>query len=927
VIGKTIGPYQVVAKLGEGGMGEVYRAHDTRLGRDVALKILPDAFARDAERLARFRREAQVLASLNHPNIAQIHGLEDSDGTHALVMELVEGPTLADRIAQGPMPVDEVLPIAKQIAQALEAAHQQGIIHRDLKPANIKLKGAWGPTPTRLPDGRLEPTLSASDVAGCTVKVLDFGLAKAATPTPEGPGLRTDLANSPTITSPAMTEIGMILGTAPYMAPEQAKGRAVDKRADIWAFGAVLYEMLTGQRAFAAADVSDTLAAVLRADVRFEALPDETPARVRQVLAACLQRDPTQRVHDIADARLALDGAFETVAPTPTGTAPTPRRMLLAVGAAGVVGGGLLALAAVWWSAHTRPPATAPVERVSLVAPANRPVNLGWYPGRSLALSPDGTKLVYVAATTDAPAGQSALALRSLDSREVRDLPGTAGARQPFFSPDGRWVAFFTLDGGLKKVSLAGGNPLTVADGINGSQWGSGVWLDDGTIVFGVFSSSGLRRVSADGGTVATLITPPENSSYFLPALVPSTPAVLFTTFRNMATARIEALRLDTGERHVVVDNGWNPVVLGGASLLFQRADTAVVAPFDVRSLTITGPAVPFTEDVRSDSPQGVFPLAEWAASRRGAVAYLPAEAEPPATLGLVSRDGTFQPLGVPPGAIRYPRVAPDGHAVAFIEGPFADSHVRVYDLTRGSTTTRGQEDAILGPAVWRPGTGALAVGGRKGDVAGVYLDDPDGSEHLILRPPPGQPPVLVKNIAWSPDGTELAYTTQTGSQFDIWILTPGGEPASTPLVHTTAAEYSPAFSPDGHWLAYQSDQSGRFEVYVRRYPQGEAVPVSVAGGRSPVWQRDGRQLFFAGPQDRLWTVSVTPDHTSLRLGTPVALFDLATILPSGERVSYDPHPDRNNGVPYDVLPDGRFAMVRSSVQSTAASEIVLMRH
>jgi len=899
-----IGAYEINEQLGVGGMGEVYRATDTRLKRDVAIKVLPTLVAQDAERLARFQREAEVLAQLNHPNIAAIHGLEESDGIKALVMELVEGPTLADRIAQGAIPVDDALPIVKQIAEALEAAHEQGIIHRDLKPANIKIR----------PDG--------------TVKVLDFGLARAIEPT----GVSASSINasmSPTITTPAMTQAGMILGTAAYMSPEQARGKRVDRRADIWAFGCVLYEMLTGVRAFEGEDVSDTLGNVLKVEPNWNALPDTVPPLVRGVLRACLQKNAKQRLDSAQDARLALDGAFETSSPNTAPPVASPRpSVVFGVAAAGLVVGAAIAGAAVWQMAG-RARVPAGVERLSVTTPAKRPVGIFGTPSRALALSPDGAQLVYVTNRQDEPAGQQRrfLALRSLATREVHDLPGTARAAQPFFSPDGQWVAFFTAAdetgvGDLKKISLGGGTPVTVARNINGSQWAFGVWLDDGTIVFGGITT-GLRRVSADGGAVTdltTLDTARGETSHRTPVVVPSAGAVLFTSdIGSDSTRRIDAVTPDTGERRVVAENAWGPLVIGGAYLLLHRQDTTLIAPFDARRLTLAGPAVPLAEAVRPDNANRSFPLLELAVSRNGTLAYLPAS-ETNSALGLVGRDGTFEPLGVPPGAIGYPRVAPDGQHVAFVEGQ-EQPEVRVYDRTRGSTTRVGQLDAVFGPAVWRADGRSLAVEGRKGDTKGVFLEGLDGSERLLVPTPAG---ASVRNIAWSPDGAQLAYTVQTGAQHDVWTLTLAGDPTSAPLLNKPASEYSPAFSPDGRWLAYTSDESGRNEVYVQPYPRGERLPVSVQGGVSPVWRRDGRELFFAGPDDKMLAVSVTPAGASLQLGKPMPLFDRAVTGPTGDRAVYDV--GNNAGIGYDVLPDGRFVMVRSPDQLTAR-EIVIVRN
>ncbi|HXV61387.1 MAG TPA: protein kinase, partial [Vicinamibacteria bacterium] len=467
--GAKLAHYEIVSSIGRGGMGEVYRARDTKLGRDVAIKVLPEELAGDPERVARFEREAKLLASLNHPNIASIYGFEDGDDVKALALELVEGPTLAERIAEGPLPVEEVVTLADQVAKALVAGHEAGVIHRDLKPANIKLKE----------DG--------------TVKVLDYGLAKAI----EGERSRrsdSELSQSPTITRQG-TEMGVILGTAPYMSPEQAKGKPVDRRTDVWAFGAVVYEMLTGHRAFPGQDVSETLAWVLAKEPAWEDLPRETPPALRQVLRLCLTKDANLRVRDMADVRLAISGAFGTSPVDQVDAHATPRaRALPAAGVAAIAGAVIAALTLTWGDRTATAPA-GPTTRSSVMVPETRAIpDRMCFPCRILAISPDGMEIAYTGVNPDLPPGerdaQFQLQLRSLTTLDVRDLPGTSGATQPFFSPDGKWIAFFTGTGELAKISLAGGNPITLVEELEGSRWGSGVWMQDGTIVFATSPTS-----------------------------------------------------------------------------------------------------------------------------------------------------------------------------------------------------------------------------------------------------------------------------------------------------------------------------------------------------------------------------------------------------------------------------------------------------
>ena len=563
-----LGPYEIAAQIGVGGMGEVYRARDTKLQRDVAIKILPEAVAHDSERLARFDREARTLASLNHPNIGQIHGLEESDGIKALVMELVEGPTLADRIAQGPIPLDEALPIAKQIAEALEAAHEQGIIHRDLKPANVKVR----------PDG--------------IVKVLDFGLAKALEPVSAG---STAATTSPTITSPAMmTRVGVILGTAAYMSPEQARGRPVDKRSDVWAFGCVLYEMLTGARAFAGDDVSDTLAAVLRGEPDWRVLPTETPASIRRLLRRCLEKDRKRRLSDAADARLEIEEAlttpmFETsAAPAPGWQGGWRRGALIAAAALAV--GGVAAGGAVWTAIR---PAPARVTRTVIQTSGATALTINPRASGSLAITPDGSRLVYTAA--------SQLVVRRLDRFDSEALTGLGSPTQPFISPDGQWIGFFE---GLvvKKVAIGGGPAVTVFKDNNPSgSRGGATWGTDGTIVYAGSIGDGLKRVAAAGGGEAEILTTPDRERgevrHSWPSFLPGGRALLFTIFYAVRGPGIAVLNLETGAKTVLL-SGLRARYLPSGHLVFGTENTLRAVAFDLERLTVAGEPVPVVSPV-----------------------------------------------------------------------------------------------------------------------------------------------------------------------------------------------------------------------------------------------------------------------------------------------------------------------------------------
>jgi Tol biopolymer transport system component/tRNA A-37 threonylcarbamoyl transferase component Bud32 len=909
--GTHVGPYEVLDAIGAGGMGEVYRARDSKLHRDVALKILPAPLAGDPDRLARFRREAQLLASLNHPHIAQIHGFEDSGQTHALVMELVQGPTLADVIAgrraassgRQALEWEEALHVARQIADALEAAHECGIVHRDLKPANVKLQFA-------------EET---ADLKTCRVKVLDFGLAKAI----DAPDAARNPWDSPTMTSPTVTGVGTLLGTATYMSPEQARGRAADRRADVWAFGVVLYEMLTGRPPFAGDDVSDTLANVLKRDPDWRALPADVPPRVTQVVRLCLEKRVSDRLADVQDVRLALGGAFDAPPSSPVSSAAYGRCGLgVLVGAvSGAVVAALIA-GVLWWWRGPAAPAAAPISRLSIVPPPDRPLVIGGDPTRSLALSPDGSEIVYVASVPDssqAGARQRQLVVRALASRTVRDIPGTTNATQPFFSPDGQWVGFFTSLGELEKVSLAGGNPITLATGINGSTWSFGVWMRDGTIVFS--AASALLRVPAEGGAVSALAArdpgQPGPALISSPTQTASGRTILFSVRNGFAqgTSRIDAIRLDSGTRVQVLEDAGSPFVTSdGRHLLFARGGASLVAPFDEATLRVTGPAVPLVDDIQRAGPP------ELAIADTGTLAYVAGNHETDA-IGLVSRDGAFRPLAIPRGDYGQPRVSPDGRTLAFTAVTAKRSEVHLFDIARGRLATlpaSGAESALA----WSPDSQSLAVTTETPTATGIALADLAGGVRLLLKGGGN----LLRNASFSPDGTRLAYTLQQGSPLDIWMLTLGDPPSSAPFLNGAAAEHSPRFSPDGRWLAYVSNESGRAQVYIRRYPQGPRFVVSIDGGQGPVWRRDGRELFFEGVSNglpKLMSVAVTPaGDAALRLAPPVPILDLRTADADGEVEQYEPSRS-STGAEYDVLPDGtRFVMLR---RAESPREIVIV--
>jgi len=878
--GTRIGVYDVTAAIGEGGMGQVYRARDTKLDRDVAIKILPEAFADDSDRVARFQREARTLAALNHPNIAGIYGLEESAGVTALVMELVDGEDLSDKIRSGAghrasgtgMPLDEALPIAKQIADALEAAHEQGIVHRDLKPANIKVRA----------DG--------------TVKVLDFGLAKAMETGGgnRGSGSGGTLANSPTMTSPAMTMQGVILGTAAYMSPEQAKGRAVDRRADIWAFGVVLHEMLTGARLFEAEDISETLAAVLTREISLTALPATTPPRLRALLRDCLVRDPRQRLRDIGEARRVLDaiiaGASDdavamSTAPAARSGSAAGRVLPWVIAAASTLVAGAVLLWVPW---RAQAPADRPLMRlevdlgdsVSLPSPTSS--------GASIAISPDGRWLAYTSGTP------AMLFVRRLDQPTATELAGTQGATQPFFSPDGKSVGFVT-GRGLARISVDGGlvTPLGDFTSVRGAAW-----TDDGSIF--VAGDQKLLRIHADGGTPQTIAEPRDGELGLLgPEPLPGSRALLVGADNPgpVDKSTIDLITLADGQRKTLVQGGASPRYLatadGAGHLVYLQGATLFAIPFDVTTLSTLGTAVQVAEDVAHDRLTGA---GQFAVSRTGTFVYRKAVGDASAlmTLHWLDTSGSRQPLGAAAGLYRDMKVSPDGSRVALTLADGTGQDVLVYD-TRRDTTTR----LTFGGVVYRfprwSADGRHIVVSAAGK--GMLQIRADGGS----RPEPLTPSTSLRfPAAISPDGKWLAYSEEArlsivGLEQRDGVLRAG---APAPFEsEATVAQRAASFSPDGRWLAFESEQSGTREVYVRRFPSpssgnGGQWLVSTGGGIAPRWSRNGRDLLYQSG-DQIMAVRYTTSGDAFvaekprvwiaRLGGPDALWD---VTPDATRIA-----------------------------------------
>ena len=880
--GSTLGSYSVTAKIGEGGMGEVYQARDTKLDRDVALKVLPEAFTADPDRLARFEREAKVLASLNHPNIGSIYGLEEAEGVRALVLELVEGQTLADRIKQGPIPLDEALPIAKQIADALEAAHERGVIHRDLKPANVKVKD----------DG--------------TVKVLDFGLAKAFQPDAGDPST----SMSPTISlTAAATQMGMVIGTAAYMSPEQAKGKVADKRADIWAFGVVLLEMLTGHRVFSGETVSETLAAVMMKEPEWDRLPADLPSKLSNLLRRCLEKDPRERVRDIGDVRLAMEGAFETAVSAPSEPTVAPKvqvwqRPIPAASAALVVA--IVSGLAVWSLNPDTVAAPQLLKRYVIGAPDDVILG-GTGRGNHLAVSPDGGHLVYIAG------GQ--LYLRPMDQLTATPLPGTDGPYHPFFSPDGRWVVFFG-ETTLKKVLHSGGSPLTVTD-VGHTNYRGATWAPDDTIIFG--TADGLMRVAASEGTPAALTTVDIEAGdvgHRWPEMLPGGNALLFTIMREggLATARIAVLSLDTGDWRIVLDEeGYNARYAPTGHVVYIRAGMLMAVPFDLDRLELTGTPVPILDGIQVRGAGA----ADFAFSRDGALVYITGNARiggvNSRTLVWVDRQGREEAVAAEPRGYREFTLSPDGTRVAVRVADVDNEDVWIYDLERETSTRLTFDPADDRFPVWTPDGERVAFGSPLSWKAA------DGTGEVEpLAESPNQFPQ-----AFSPDGTALVFE-ETTAGFDLGVLTLEGERGSTLVLQTEFDERNAALSPDGRWIAYQSNESGVDEVYVRPFPDVETGrwQVSSDGGAWPLWGPEGRELFYGGRQGMM-AVAVDTEPT-FSPGTPERLFGTAGVYASSQTAVGR---GRRQAA---VSPDGeRFLMLRlgiagSDSPATAQINVVL---
>ena len=850
-------------------MGEVYRATDTKLKRQVAIKILPEAFAADADRVARFQREATTLASLNHPNIGGIHGLEEANGVTALVMELVEGEDLAQHIARGVIPIEEALTIACQIANALEAAHEQGIIHRDLKPANIKVR----------PDGK--------------VKVLDFGLAKAI----EATGSRANVSASPTITTPAMTQAGIILGTVAYMSPEQARGTTVDHRTDVWAFGCVLYEMLAGRQAFPNCEtVSDTIAGILKGEPDWKALPSGIPAKIRSLLERCLRKDVRRRIHDIADARIEIEEARGEPEPAGVATAPpiASRRRAYRAWMLGLV---IVSAAALAFRALLPAAPDIRMVRFDVSGPEGSTVIAGQ------PLSPDGRKLAFAVRS----GGTQRMWVRTLDSSSAQSLPGTEGASRVFWSPDSQHIGF-SAQGQLKRVSAAGGPPIVIGT-VAGSRdvaefWAS--WSSEDVILFSV-ANAPLLRVPAAGGEPSPAIDFAENETrHDNPDFLPDGRHFLYTAERPEGL-RLYVGDLESKDRHLL------PGIHSGARysptghVIFLRDRTLMAQRFDLRRLTLSGDAFPISEQLL-----GATTAAPFSISSNGSLAYHLGGSSVDSQLVWFDRSGNELGPAGPKGDYTNPELSPDGRHVAFGRGDPPNIWVR--NIQNGIDTQFSFHRAREFTPIWSPDGQTIAFYSEQ--------DQKVGTGTIYTRPfgSIGEDKRLVKSEVsiipadWSRDGHYLAYI----SAGDVWVLRDplSDNPKPQRVTQTAFTETNPRISPDGHWIAYESNQSGRhLEVHIQSFPQpGVKQQVSNGGGLQPRWKPDSEELFYVTPDfTTVMAVGIKPVGTSLSLEAPVSLFQARM------------HP-RGLGRSYSVSADGRF-LINVAVADQGPAPIIVIHN
>ena len=874
LVGRQFGAHCIVGLLGTGGMGEVYRARDTKLGRDVAIKILPDIFNTDPDRRSRFDREARVLASLNHPHIGAIYGFEDLGGTPALILELVDGDTLAERIAPGPLPFPEALRIAHQIAEALEAAHEHGVIHRDLKPTNIKITAAG------------------------VVKVLDFGLAKVARPIGSH-----DAASSRAITT-GPTRQAVILGTPAYMSPEQARGKAVDKRTDIWAFGCVLFEMLTGRVAFAGNTISDTIVAILEREPDWSAL--DVPAGLRRLLQRCLEKDPNRRLHDIADARIEIDDLLsdpsrisETLAEKHQRPARLPSAFAVVALIVAAIAGG------TWmWYVRTAPRPALRVSRTLLATPGvSAPSTTG---GRSLAITPDGSHLVYL--------GNNAtqLFVSSLDSLEPKPIvTGIRPLNWVCISPDGQWIAFvegFTL----RKVALTGGPVTTIA--LVGGTLGA-TWAPDNTVILATSDpATGLLRISSSGGELTTLTRPaPERGErdHVLPELLPESRGILYTVAASTGganAAQVAVLDVATGTSKVLLRGASDARYVASGHLVYAAEGSLRAIPFDLERLETRG--TPVTVQPRLLTSLG----GDFAVASDGTLAYVDAPATATrvdTTLVWVDRQGREEPLPVPPGTYLQPRVSRDGTRVAVVVGE-PESTILVLDLPRRNVGQLRVDRVTDFFPVWMPDGQHLVFASLNPKQPGMFRRRADGTGTTDVLGT-GLGGMLPSDV--TRDGRHVLFSYRAQ---DVKLLSLDGTRQIQALIETPSNERNGVVSPDGRWLAYESDSSGQFEIYVRLFPnvnEGQ-WKVSTSGGTRPLWAPNGQELFYVDPSGALMAARVDARGSAWSASSPSKILD-------GPYMTGGPVSGRT----YDVSPDGRRFLMVKRPANQASSQIVIVQN
>ncbi|MEE4272068.1 MAG: protein kinase [Thermoanaerobaculales bacterium] len=886
LIGRTIGHYRIVDKIGAGGMGEVYRARDDRLDRDVAIKTILVPVALGEQRMARFEREAKLLASLSHQNIATIHGLEEHEGQHYLVMELAEGETLSWMIAKGPISIEDALDYARQIAEGLEAAHKQGIIHRDLKPANVMVSS----------DGK--------------IKILDFGLAKGIEDPGSAPSTPDSIANSPTITA-GVTATGVLLGTAAYMSPEQARGKQVDKRADVWAFGCVLYEMLTGSKAFEGDDASQTMAAILRDDPDWSALPSATPSHIRRLLGRCLAKKPRERLHDIADARITIQSPVGDVGLFAESTPSAPSRSRWPARVAWVLTASVPAIAvAVLFGVLNQHPAQ-PVTKAVIQLDPKKTLGSSLFGSTSfgqmalsrtaVALSPDGRFLVYSAGDRTS----SNLYLRALRDETASLLEGTEGAWLPIISPDGEWIGFFAgdeLGGALKRVRTRGG-PVETICAVDVLPC-SASWARDGSILFEQ-QLGGILQVDPAGGDPIVITTlEGDEIGHANPRLLDDGETLLFTSrpgnYRDWHNSRVVALSMRSGERSTLLNDASDAWYVSTGHLIFVRRGTLMAAPLDLDRRVLTGAAVVVQESVRhavnTTSVNAATLSGQFSIAENGTLAHLSGGVWPDAQCQPVwmDRNGAEEPLDIPPGRYFGIRVSPDGQRVIVPWSQHDQSQLWVFDIARGTFSRLHLSDGYENNPIWTPDGERVAYLAGPTVAGSVYWTDSDGSgEAEQLTTLSGVP------ASWSPDGGSLVFMHFSDStSWDLWLQPLQGE--ARPLIESPYFEIGATISPDGRWLAYESDYTGRREVYVTSFPDpGPRIQVSVEGGFMPAWASDGRGLFFRGPKlpnghrpMMVADVSTGAEFSSGRIrelfsgkffkGSPARAYDVA---PDGQRL------------------------------------------